>query len=839
MQRPARELAALRNASDLPFVHGALTRAFQHDLSGPLSPIYSLQQPHAKSLRNAALCVAAAACKSANKSARKAFFESGADANQQDVQSSAKGEVQTRVDRIAAALQQAGLPQEEGDAVIQIGTSFRQLGANASDDENTIFVLGSCDAVDNTCVHTFGSEADMLRAFFHHLRVASPDFLTGYNVMGFDFAYIVERARQLKIDVDALPSHLHPALFDASDLSRLLEPGWTIDVPQRLVVTKGTEDRDETYFAMHGRVTFDLMHIVQKGHSLTSYRLDAVAQHFTGERKDDVSPAQIFASHNGNAADRAEVAAYCIQDCRLVLHLTEKLNTVSNALGMADVCGVPVSWIFLRGQGCKILSLVARQCAKDGFAVPGMGRNNVSVGYDGATVLDPEVGAYIDTPVVVLDFSSLYPSSMISHNISHDTFVGGCGGHETGDSLTFDLRLEQKNDAGRLVEVEADGPTTVSFVKASRQEGVIPRILWRLLVERKRVRGLIKGEPDPFRRSILDGLQLAYKVTANSLYGQLGAPTSPVFMPELAAATTAVGRQMLMKLREHVETCSSGHVVYGDTDSCFMVFPDACKSGKTASERIAASIQSGKRCSDTFRSKIPAPHDAEYEKTFWPFVLLSKKRYVGNLYEEVDSAPKRASMGIVLKRRDNADIVKHVYGGVIDRIMDGDIGEATSFAKEQLLQLVQGQVDVSKLIITKTLRAPSAYVDPDKIAHVVLARRMNSREPGSAPNIGERMPYVHIRAPKGTLQGNRIEHPDYLASEKIDYEHYLTNQLMKPLAQLFAVLIESLPGSRVDLSKPQKQIDAEVRRLVFADALHALPTSQGGLQDISMFFVKK
>ena len=88
--------------------------------------------------------------------------------------------------------------------------------------------------------------------------------------------------------------------------------------------------------------------------------------------------------------------------------------------------------------------------------------------------------------------------------------------------------------------------------------------------------------------------------------------------------------------------------------------------GKTALEiTIELALEAGELATKMLKS----PHVLEYEKTFWPFCLLSKKRYVGLLYEDDPYKCKRKSMGIVLKRRDNAPIVKDVYGGVIDILM--------------------------------------------------------------------------------------------------------------------------------------------------------------------------
>ena len=739
---------------------------------------------------------------------------------------------------ILKVLSAADLPKVAGDPLIQIGASVRALGSAAESDENTIFVLGDCDDLEGTDVLTFTSEADLIRAFLKFVRASGPDFVTGYNTFGFDWEYIVKRSEEVGVDVNNLSQRLDPSAYDNAMVSSLIGgKGW-IDARRDLVVKKDTADHCDTYLDLPGRVAFDLLHVIRKEHSLTSYKLDHVARHFTGESKDDITPAQIFASHAGSAGDRALVAKYCIQDCRLVLHLASKLNSVNNAIGMAHVCSVPVSWIFLRGQGAKILSLVSRQCKRDGFALPAMGREQTCASYEGATVLDPLAGAYLKEPVVVLDFASLYPSSMISHNISHDTFLE----HETTDTgaeLDFHLNLGQLDKvSGERVSTLFDARATAAYVRPDVREGVVPRILRNLLSERKRVRGLIKSEPDVFKKAVLDGLQLAFKVTANSLYGQLGAPTSPVFKPELAASTTAVGRQMLEKLRVFATDECEGKVVYGDTDSVFITFPKACPAGD-ARERLAACIARGEACSTAFRDRIPQPHNAEYEKTFWPFVLLSKKRYVGNMVEQADSVPVRKSMGIVLRRRDNADIVKRIYGGVIDRVMAGDVPGATSFARDALLQLVNGDIDISELTVTKTLRAESAYVDADKIAHVVLARRMNEREPGSAPSVGERMPYVYVEAPSAKLQGDRVEHPDYVGNKKVDVMFYITNQLTKPLTQLFEVLIDHVPGARATLRSDAKTIKREVHRAVFEPAVNDAKKVRAGLQSITSFFVRR
>ena len=164
------------------------------------------------------------------------------------------------------------------------------------------------------------------------------------------------------------------------------------------------------------------------------------------------------------------------------------------------------------------------------------------------------------------------------------------------------------------------------------------------------------------------------------------------------------------------------------------------------------------------------------------------------LYELDPHKCKRKSMGIVLKRRDNAPIVKDVYGGIIDILMkEQNVEQAAAFLKECLQNIVDEKYDMKKLVITKSLR--SGYKNPAQIAHKVLADRIGKRDPGSKPSVGDRVAYVYIENPdKKALQGERIETPEYIMENNIaiNYAFYMTNQIMKPVQQVFALVLEKL-----------------------------------------------
>lgn len=582
--------------------------------------------------------------------------------------------------------------------------------------------------------------------------------------------------------------------------------------------------------------------------------------------KDDVSPKDIFRLHKGTETDRATIAKYCLQDCDLVMELFYKLDILNNSVAMANVCSVPVSFIFLRGQGIKIESLIFKECRKVDQLIEVMpsqareGQEEIQERddddkseegeegedtYEGAIVLEPHTGIYIDDPVTADDFASLYPSSIISENISHDTliwvkdydtegnFVCIREGSEKYDNLPgakyvnieFDILRPDPEDKRKHPSKIRDGKRIARYIQDP--QGTIPRILEMLLASRKRCRKLAETEPDEFARNLLDAQQLAYKLTANSLYGQLGSGTFKVRRQVLAASTTAYGRKQLMFAKAVIEEVYGGgkdprcnvECVYGDTDSIFLRFrPRDPKTGAPLKGKAALqvakdlTVESGKLVS----SCLKPPHDFEFDKIFRTFCLLSKKRYVGDMSEDgvEEEDFHRKSMGIVMKRRDNAPIVKYVYGHAIDLILDPKrmdavkgIQEATAFVQTATRDLLAGKFPMSKLTITKSLRAE--YADPTRIAHKVLADRIAERDPGNKPSTSDRIPFVYFEHPnpKGKLTGEKIELPSFIKehSLKPDYTYYITNQIAKPVAQVFGLALEHMPNvSLTEIRKANK-----------------------------------
>jgi DNA polymerase elongation subunit (family B) len=631
-----------------------------------------------------------------------------------------------------------------------------------------------------------------------------------------------------------------------------------------------------------------------------------------GLGKDDISPQDIFKLQKGSSQDRSIIAKYCIQDCALLIRLLRKLEVINNNFGMSNVCLVPFSYIFLRGQGIKAFSLITNECSKENFVLPVLERieleevevddsirrqhtqmalqqeraddgddlldgddtlldggpqasNNRNVGsssggdddvtsdgsddeagesgesvieddprtkrfqlnanfnkiimsedsYEGALVMKPLADIYTEDPITVLDFSSLYPSEMITSDLSHDRICEdpywlGEEGAKRLEKLGLGY-LDRSYDNFEWIDPKKKskgkrkcGVTTVRFVQyPDGRKGLIPRILMGLLASRKATKKLMEASDDPFKKALLDGLQLAYKVTANSVYGQIGARTSKIYKPQIAASTTAGGRFRIKHAQSFLSEKFPGTtVVYGDTDSAFFKFTLVNSDGTaptTDKEKIQLAIEKGQLAEKELKKVLPGVHCMAYEKVLFPFILISKKRYFALKYEDDPTKYKQISMGLILKRRDNAPILKHCYIGVLDSLVkDKNIPKAVEYVQDECKKMVDGMFDMNMFVISKTLS--SYYADPESIAHKVLADRMGERDPGNKPQSNERIPYVFIKIKEepgvNYLQGDRIEHINYIRQNKlqVDYEKYIENQIMLPVSQLFELVVERLPN---------------------------------------------
>jgi len=319
----------------------------------------------------------------------------------------------------------------------------------------------------------------------------------------------------------------------------------------------------------------------------------------------------------------------------------------------------------------------------------------------------------------------------------------------------------------------------------------------------------------------------------------------------------------------HHFSAGIGNMIVHNTDSVFFTFNlEDPETGEPIRGREALkwTIEIAEEAADLCSLFLPPPMKLAYEKTLMSFILLSKKRYVGMLYEYNPDKGKLKFMGLPLKRRDSCDYLKDVYGGILTILMKepDNVEKAIEFLNQSLKSLVNGNVSMDKLALTKALR--SEYKNPQQIAHKVLAERIGEREPGNKPKPGDRIKYAFIENAGEKLLGNRVETPQYIIENnlKLDYHYYITNQLMNPLLQLFSLalekvyiykkkkqrdiaelqtsldkLFESCEGDlEVYMKKREKLCSSQVKQLLFDPFLTEIYNAQHGIKTLLQFYKK-
>lgn len=338
----------------------------------------------------------------------------------------------------------------------------------------------------------------------------------------------------------------------------------------------------------------------------------------------------------------------------------EKLSCLENYTEMARVTGVPFNFLLTRGQQIKFVSQLFRKALEQKLVIPHIQANGSDEQYEGATVIEP-IRAYYDVPIATLDFASLYPSIMQAHNLCYTTLVN----KQAIEALSL------KKDDDYIVTPNGD-----TFVTIKHRKGLLAQILEELLSARKQAKRELAVATDPFKKAVLNGRQLALKISANSVYGLTGATTGKLPCLEIASSTTSFGRQMIEKTKEEVEkkyTIANGYtydaqVVYGDTDSVMVKF---------GTKDLAEAMKLGEEAAQYVSSKFVKPIKLEFEKVYYPYLLINKKRYAGLFWTKPEKYDKMDTKGIETVRRDNCLLVQTVIEKVLRMILiDKDVSGA-------------------------------------------------------------------------------------------------------------------------------------------------------------------
>lgn len=567
-------------------------------------------------------------------------------------------------------------------------------------------------------------ERALLEAFMAHVRVADPDVLTGWNVCDFDLTVLLAAARRngLRLTIGR-------------------------DDEEALVQRDQSFTR-EARVLMNGRMVLDGLALMRSAFiRLDDYRLETAARTLLGRGK-------LFGpDHRGEAIaaayrdDPARLAAYNLEDARLVLDILDHTGLVDLTVRRSLLTGMQLDRV--SAQIAAIDSLYLRALRARGKVAPSVDADRRDAApITGGLVLESRPGLYRN--ILVFDFKSLYPSLIRTFNIDPLTHVAGGSApvQRTPSGATF----------------RRDEP------------GILPELVANLWEERARA----KAAGDPI------GAQ-ATKILMNSLFGVLGSPASRLFSPDVANAITVAG-QHVIRLAAAAATERGHTVVYGDTDSIFLDVgatdaTAAAALGRRLRDELDAAVAEALRREYGCTSHLELEFEKVYARFFMPEVrggaTGSKKRYAGL----VDGALEITGLEAV--RRDWSAVARRFQRELLLRVLRDEPVDA--FVRDFTASLRAGTFD-DELAYRKAVRKPLESYTRTTPAHVKAARK-----PGASA--GRIVTYVVTRT--GPEPVEALTAPP-------DHEHYVTQQL-KPLADAILRFVgtkdfDDLIGARKQLS---------------------------------------
>ncbi|EJW01429.1 hypothetical protein EDEG_00023 [Edhazardia aedis USNM 41457] len=296
-------------------------------------------------------------------------------------------------------------PTAKEDPVIQIGNTTA-VSNDYDNVQKTIFTLGSCAPIPGANVISFDDEKKLIESWRDYFVNEDPDIVIGYNIKNFDFPYLQDRAHILQIE-------------NFASVGRSSRP---MKIRDQVFSSRQVGNRASKEIEIDGRIIFDMLSVIRRDFNLRSYTLNSVSVHFLKEQKEDVPYSSMRSLQQGDQETRKRIATYCLRDTYLPLRLFKILNVLANYSEMARVTGVPIEYLSTRGQAIKVLSQILRKAKEEGYVLPQISPSGDERSFEGGFVMAPEKGFYA-SPIAVLDFSSLYPSIMIVHNLCYTTLL--------------------------------------------------------------------------------------------------------------------------------------------------------------------------------------------------------------------------------------------------------------------------------------------------------------------------------------------------------------------------------------------------------------------------------
>lgn len=676
-----------------------------------------------------------------------------------------------------------GIPTPDKNEVILIACILGEyIDGQPVRKRRVLLQLGSSNPVEgikpeNGDMHIhFTEEQALLNAFGYLKRAFDPDFIIGHNLINFDLPYIVERSHKLS----------------CSEFSQFMgrRSAYKWYAPRRTKKKrKNGETTETTMIDTPGVIQLDTLTWIRAVCKLRSYKLESLAQEFLNSHKLEMSVNMITPMWKGTDETRKRLADYNLRDSILTDGLVDhkRFTMILTTVEMSRQTRVPAPKLLRSGQQARVWGVLLEKTKSPHWDAD---NTPVFVPYErpkqrgkddkfaGAVVLEPSRGFYT-RPVICGDFRSLYPSIIIYLNICYSTVI---------------------TDPKYLSLPHMTSPSGTHFVDKSVRVGLLAQIEEELMAQRDYAKKQAKEAVDPSQKEKYNSRQNEIKIVCNSVYGILSASGGRLVRIELGLAVTSQGRKMIMIAKQIAESppfnCT---VIYGDTDSIFILVPEG------VTDMIEAFKLLIEICDAATLAFAPSPVMLQAEKAMGRLVLVNKKRYIAEKLLAIGGSVvrdpvtnkvlsvklgkgERINMGVEIARRDNCLLVKDKMEQIVDAIvLENNIPKARGVVDGVLRDLLSGNVDIGKLIITKAITKDDYKQDP---MHLIVAKRMRGRDPSYEMGPGERVPFVIVKVPHKTI-AEQAEDPLWAVNhdKKIDEKYYIDHQLAGPISRIFMWLM--------------------------------------------------
>jgi len=635
------------------------------------------------------------------------------------------------------------------------------------------------------------SELDLMIRMVEVVRTHDPDILTGYEVHGSSWGFLIERAR-VKYDYDLCDEFSRMKAQSFGQSKR--EAGkWGFNTTSAIRVT--------------GRHMINIWRSMRGELNLLQYTMENVVWHLLHRRIPHYPWYTLTAWYTGGKVrDLSKLLRYYLTRTQLDIEILETNELIPRTSEQARVLGVDFFSVFSRGSQFKVESIMFRIAKPENFLLISPDRKQV--GMQNALeclplVMEPQ-SAFYNSPLVVLDFQSLYPSVMIAYNYCYSTFLGRIVNWRGTNKMGFTEYQRQE----RLLELLKDyiniAPNGIMYCKAEIRKSLLAKMLTEILETRVMVKsGMKQDKEDKTLQRLLNNRQLALKLLANVTYGYTSASFSGR-MPcsEIADSIVQTGRETLERAVALIHSVGKwkAEVVYGDTDSLFIYLP-----GRTKDQ----AFEIGNEIAKTITDMNPRPIKLKFEKVYHPCLLLAKKRYVGYKYESKDQVkPDFDAKGIETVRRDGTPAEQMIEEKALRILFEtADLSQVKAYFQRQCTKIMRGAVSIQDFCFAREVKLGTYSERGPPPPGALISTKKMLADARAEPQYGERVPYVVVSGAPGARLIDRCVAPEELLSNShlsLDSEYYILKNLIPPLERIFNLVGANVRGWYDEMPKIQR-----------------------------------